>query len=133
MTTSEPSGEDYDAFCDSLPWADQPVFKSVDCGPGWWGIIRRLDAGLKEIAPDYQVMQVKEKFGGLRYYVTGIPRDVWEKASELDRAAEAESFETCEECGRPASTSSGRGYWIRTLCDEDRAAYEARRLGTTDG
>ena len=35
---------------------------------GWWGIIDQLDRDITELDPDYSIMQVKEKFGTLRYY-----------------------------------------------------------------
>jgi hypothetical protein len=44
----------------------------ISCGPGWYPFIIELDRKLAEIAPDYQLHQVKEKFGTLRYYI-GFP------------------------------------------------------------
>lgn len=38
------------------------------CPPEWEELIVQLDKDLAAIDPDYQVQQVKEKFGGLRYY-----------------------------------------------------------------
>lgn len=58
-----------------------------------------------------ELAQVKEKFGGLRFYVDG--------ASEELRAqialAEMLSFRICEVCGAPGSLR--REGWFRTLCD----------------
>jgi hypothetical protein len=39
----------------------------IDCGPGWYPILVGLDLRLAELAPGYEVYQVKEKFGTLRY------------------------------------------------------------------
>jgi hypothetical protein len=39
-------------------------------GAGWQPLIDELDRQLRELDPDYMVLQIKEKFGGLRYYVT---------------------------------------------------------------
>ena len=55
--------------------------------------------------------QVKEKFGGLRFYVNGATDKHWNYIS----VAENMSYRTCEECGAP-----GKRYtdgWHRTLCD----------------
>ena len=55
--------------------------------------------------------QVKEKFGGLRFYVNGAIDKHWNYIS----FAESMSYRTCEECGAP-----GKRYtdgWHRTLCD----------------
>jgi hypothetical protein len=58
--------------------------------------------------------QVKEKFGTLRFYVSGGD----DFTNGVIRMAEAMSSVTCEECGKPGTTS-GPG-WVRTLCVEHR-------------
>lgn len=44
----------------------------ISCDKGWYPLVIELDQKLAEIAPDYTLHQVKEKFGTLRYY-TGFP------------------------------------------------------------
>ncbi len=63
---------------------------------------------------EHQVVaaQVKEKFGGLRFYIDGGDDWVYGAIS----MAEAMSYRTCEVCGGPGKTR-GTG-WIRTTCDE---------------
>jgi len=56
-------------------------------------------------------VQVKEKFGSLRFYYNGGNEHV----CGLVRMAEAMSAVTCEECGSPGKMR-GPG-WILTLCD----------------
>ncbi len=41
---------------------------TLDIGVGWWPIVIALDEQIAKQAPDYQIHQIKEKFGGLRYY-----------------------------------------------------------------
>lgn len=82
-------------------------------GPGWSDIVRPLvercnDEGVR-------IVQVKEKFGGLRFYVDSAPRG--SGLFDAIRKAEAKSFETCEECGKPGKQVSVRG-WQRTRCEE---------------
>ena len=60
------------------------------------------------------VEQVKEKFGGLRFYYRGGD----EYISGLCAMAESMSYVTCEECGNPGKPSEGG--WIRTLCTAHR-------------
>lgn len=55
--------------------------------------------------------QVKEKFGGLRFYYRGGD----EYISGLARMAESMSYVTCEVCGNAGKTNGGG--WIRTLCE----------------
>jgi hypothetical protein len=101
----------------------------VDTGPGWWPLIVQLDADIAKLYPDYQILQVKEKFGGLRYYIGGVPADVYGAVHELIDRAEAKSFTICERCGAPGKVRSGG--WILTLCNEceekRRQQLEARR------
>ena len=84
-----------------------------DCGDGWYALLERLllDAKAHEMPEDFQVVQVKSKFGGLRFYTDNAPEHFQARVSE----AEAESFRTCEVCGEPGKTGA-RG-WIQTLCD----------------
>jgi hypothetical protein len=56
--------------------------------------------------------QVKEKFGTLRFYYSGGDDYI----SGLVSMAESMSGVTCEECGKPG-TSTGGG-WIKTACKE---------------
>jgi hypothetical protein len=83
---------------------------------GWTQLIIQLDEALAEIVPDYQILQVKEKFGGLRYYVGPIEHDNFEQVHNLIRDAERESYLICEVCGAPGKERDTA--WIRTLCDE---------------
>ncbi len=80
----------------------------------WYPILARLDERLREIDPDYQVHQIKEKFGTLRFYWAGHNHDIGEKAVAH---AEAESARTCERCNSPGRLRRKHG-WLRTLCDD---------------
>lgn len=55
--------------------------------------------------------QVKEKFGGLRFYVNGATDKHWSYIT----FAESMSYRTCEECGAPGKTYTDG--WHMTLCD----------------
>ena len=83
---------------------------------GWYRLILNLHKKLVEENPTYYIIQVKEKFGGLRYY-TG---EMTEKGWGLVGAAEKKSSRTCERCGR-AGRQTSRGY-IATLCWWDLGA-----------
>jgi hypothetical protein len=77
-------------------------------GPGWASLI---DAIFDHLPEDAYILQVKEKWGGLRFYVSG-------SSELLDFISEMENkcLEMCEICGRPGKPREGG--WIRTLCDE---------------
>ena len=80
-------------------------------GPGWRPLVQMLQeyAKLHEVA----VVQVKEKFGGLRFYYGGAPG--W--FGKLADACEDASYCICEECGRPGAQTERHG-WVRTECEE---------------
>lgn len=75
---------------------------------------------LKQLFQDIPIAaQVKEKFGGLRFYVNfreGVSETAIEKINALIGFAESLSYNTCEKCG-----NLGRIYmigWNRTLCEQ---------------
>lgn len=87
--------------------------KYIGTGKGWDSIIIKLDEELAKIDPNYEVHQVKEKFGGLRYYCS---LDAHPEASQRIREAEKEASVTCEDCGALGTLRTGG--WMRTLCDK---------------
>ena len=98
-------------------------------GPGWASLVKLLDqyAELWKIEP----VQVKEKFGGLRYYTDSTEETIPsnnEMFLGMTILAEALSFQTCEQCGLPG-TQKGQG-WIVTMCDEcyDKRMKERKAL-----
>ena len=58
------------------------------------------------------VLQIKEKYGTLRFYYHGGDKVV----DGMVRMAESMSAVTCEECGNSGKMQHG-GSWYRTLCD----------------
>jgi hypothetical protein len=92
---------------------------SFDCGDGWKDIIDRLLSKINDemVRIDTHVLQVKEKFGGLRVYL-GREND---SMSEAIRGAEKEATKTCETCGTKEDVKT-EGSWLKTLCSECRAS-----------
>ena len=133
---------DYDKFVENLHSRYPKIFTEqyggVAVGPGWWPIIESLCAqiqshldhrnGLAKQYPDQHnpvtqvtVAQIKEKFGGLRFYYDGGDDSVY----GMVRMAESWASKSCEECGN-VGKRSGEG-WVRTLCDFHIAEREALR------
>lgn len=100
------------------PWPHDDVFAGV--GPGWRDLVRKLIRDLWLEGWDGQLDQIKEKFGGLRFYIGGAT-DV---AYDLILKAENLSYTVCESCGRPGKCRNDRG-WQITLCGPH---YCLRRL-----
>ena len=91
-------------------------------GPGWEPLVDELHALVLALNPDVIVDQVKEKFGGLRYYVSHNPRTGSEAISALIDEYEKRASETCEWCGASGITD-GNG-WLKTLCPTHREAWD---------
>ncbi len=89
----------------------------VGVGDGWLPIIDKLCAAIEQraiedgLVPPY-AMQIKEKFGGLRFYTYG--NEVSHR--DLITIAEVEAEKTCETCGKPGTLRTGG--WLKTLCGE---------------
>lgn len=89
--------------------------EAKDCvGSGWSAIIDKLIDDLIELGWDGQLDQVKEKFGGLRFYTGAGTHDIFQRIME----AEKESFKTCEHCGKNGTLMKNSNGWYRTLCEE---------------
>lgn len=97
-----------------------------ECNDGWTSIlVKLLDVLESEIAampeaeqPKYRVVQIKEKFGMLRVYMSGIGSLRMQQAI---RFAEEESAVTCELCGKPGKIVSPR-HWLIARCPEHENA-----------
>lgn len=92
----------------------------IDCGDGWFDLLDSLCSQITyhlERHPDTPpvvAFQVKEKWGGLRFYVNGGDQttDNWISF------AEHMSYRICEVCGSPGTTN--RSGWITTRCVHHR-------------
>ncbi len=70
----------------------------------------------------FEVVQVKEKLGGLRFYVEGS-NDAIDAA--IDAASEL-SVQNCEVCGNPGSLEEDATGWWKTLCASCRKTDQKR-------
>ena len=89
-----------------------------ECGEGWIPLIEETFDKIEEILKenpdlDFQVIQVKEKFGTLRIYVYGCNNEI----SDLIDTCTDKSAEICEVCGEKGELREKR-YWYITLCDK---------------
>lgn len=93
----------------------------IDVDEGWYQIVVNCDAEISEIDPNYRILQVKQKFGTLRYYTQ--MSDVNDKLTrEQSRLivfkAEALSAVTCEATGENGVLMKSANGWLKTLNPE---------------
>jgi hypothetical protein len=79
---------------------------------GWYSLIKDLISELIVLGWDKRTIQVKDKFGGLRFYIETYP----EGAHEVITKYEKLSYETCEQCSEKGTNRKIKG-WLHTLCD----------------
>ena len=96
-----------------------------ECSDGWYNLIHDLCQEITDFynskgedASKIAMHQIKEKFGGLRFYTGGMLND----AFEIINKYEAKSFKTCEVCGDDGNLCIN-GSWYRTLCEKHRKEY----------
>lgn len=87
-----------------------------EVGDGWFFLLQQLLNEIKYLDPGshFEVIQVKEKFGGLRFYVSGDS----EKIGAVIGFAENLSYFICEQCG--GAGKSNKEGWISVQCDPCR-------------
>lgn len=94
-----------------------------DCGSGWYSLIYELfdkieellNTKYKEFREDFEVVQVKEKWGELRVYISSGPHEIF----DLIESYSDKSTHICENCGKPGTLAENKGWWS-TLCSECR-------------
>jgi len=89
----------------------------IEVADGWYNIIDNLCGQIMKTNPPdgFRAAQVKEKFGGLRFYVIGATEEI----DNLIDVAEDKSFKICEMCGTDKNITT-EGSYILTLCKSCR-------------
>jgi hypothetical protein len=107
---------------DDLLEIDMPsVWGGIECGDGWRQLIEAL-YGLVQKYDCIGVAQVKEKFGGLRFYIDhdyecdSASCNNYQNMRTAIRICEELSYMTCEDCGAYAKVRQDLS-WNKTLCD----------------
>jgi len=108
---------------DAAPKLYNPIIY-FDVGDGWYNLILKLSKKLEALpeADDLVVTQVKEKFGGLRFYVSAATDTV----HNLIDAAEDKSRTLCEVCG--GAGDIGGSSWTQVRCEKHKAKRNAANV-----
>jgi hypothetical protein len=141
--------EPYEVFAEQMetrfPKMFEDAYGGFACGEGWWPILESLCANIQSHIdwrnktrarllednpynhpiPDevtqVTVRQIKEKFGGLRFYYDGGDDTI----DGMVTMAESWAGHSCETCGAPA-TKQTTG-WIKNVCDKHFNEIEERK------
>lgn len=92
----------------------------IECGKGWKCLYEPIIEWIKNYNIDkekeqqIEIHQIKEKFGGLRFYCNFYTDEL----KEIIRKAEQESFRVCEFCGTKENVGHTISGWYMTCCEQ---------------
>jgi hypothetical protein len=95
----------------------EPRWYGLASPSGWDDLVSELFLKLVDMYPDLKIYQIKEKFGGLRFYCN-VP--FGSDGSDLIFLYEEQSFNVCQSCGSTQNVTTNESGWITTLCSECR-------------
>jgi len=94
-------------------------FVYFECWGGWYDLIRELCEKIYPLLKDdieddreMYAVQVKQKYGSLRFYMSHATDEIFDIIEEYEK----KSTTICEDCGKPGYLNN-KG-WISTLCEE---------------
>lgn len=104
--------------------------EEIACGDGWFNLLTQLSRDIEAIANQMKMagydddelpiaLQVKEKFGGLRFYMANETSEI----RVLIEQAQRTSFLLCEMCGEDGKGFDDDG-WRRTVCEACKGKEE---------
>lgn len=96
---------------------DDDLFYGLEVNEGWHDLLDKLCGDIQFYCDNndflqVRAIQVKEKFGALRFYCTPAPDEVYNMIDEAER----KSTTICETCGK-SGKRRGKS-WLYTACDE---------------
>lgn len=90
--------------------------QAVACvGKGWESLVRQVYNARYALGTTVGIIQVKEKWGGLRIYTDYYDSELEKTIIQVGQ----ESVTICEECGAAAELVK-KGGWYQTRCEEHR-------------
>jgi hypothetical protein len=107
----------FEYFNSTDPDIRWPIVSGITCGRGWFTLINELCSriDLLDSEREIRVLQIKEKFGGLRFYVSKSIPEIDSLISEYEH----KSYNICEFCGSSNDLKRSKG-WIKVACRECR-------------
>lgn len=91
---------------------DSVHFFEID--DGWLPLVKQLIKDLINAGWDRKILQVKEKFGGLRFYINLGSDEIF----NLITKAEEASYTICETCGTTEKIGTTKMGWRKTICKD---------------
>jgi len=99
-------------------WKNRNGSAQIYIPDGWADLVLECHEKLVALNPNYQIHQIKEKFGALRFYIGYNTDDenLSEEMSQIINEYEHKSNYVCEVCGEAGEIRQMAGIY-RTLCN----------------
>jgi hypothetical protein len=102
----------------NLPMTQTCMCWGFSCEDGWYDLIydlcEKIQKHCDEKGIQVEAVQVKEKYGTLRFYVSSADDEVY----DLINKAEERSGRICQRCGTDKNITQTEGYWVSFYCDD---------------
>ena len=113
----------YNVWTDKVPKDYDYAYTEADSFPDGWrkAFFKEMHEELREelircnFLDKFRVMQIKEKYGSLRYYTCSIPKDC--KVNEIIRKYEFLSGYICIDCGKLGVPVVSVNGWYTPICE----------------
>ena len=118
----------------------------VECEDGWKGLYQPVIDYINKYNEEHRgtdsfitILQIKEKYGGLRFYwnAENIPQEICAELTNMIHEAETESYKVCEFCGTRDKVGITVDGWYTTICEDCVLDYNKKdglfRLWKYDG
>lgn len=111
--------QEYQRLAKKFPRLYTKVMCGISFHLAWGPVIDELSEEIEKIVmednlTEFKVDQVKEKFGGLRYYVSGANDRVYKAIAKAEKKIET----MCVVCGEPGKLCTN-GWWT-VYCDKHK-------------
>jgi hypothetical protein len=93
----------------------EPIQFGLEIKAGWHDLVMACALKLESLNCGVEAVQIKEKFGTLRFYIEKGNASVNKAIAE----AEALASKTCEYCGAPGELRTDKSWW-KTMCFDCR-------------
>jgi len=119
-----------------MPLTENLMSFGCEINDGWYDLMYETCTKLNDFP--VILVQVKEKFAGLRIYIDPDDNliknmtkyeisEVFKKAYQIINDMEEKSFTICEVCGKEGKTYV-RNYWYKTLCEDHKKEFEYQEI-----
>lgn len=115
-----------ETFIDGFSGKPMKLTHHLGVCAGWCQLVHDLIRDLIKLGWDRNICQIKEKFGGLRFYINDGSKEIFDRIYK----AESESGNICLSCGSKVDVSvAANSYgWVLTLCKACRDTEEKRNV-----